>query len=225
MEIEIIPFPCLEQKKERRRKIVATVAVCIFTVLWSLCVYSEMAFREISGEVLRLHVLANSDSAADQNLKLKVRDRILTVSEELLSDCATKADARDCVAMNIEQLSQAAADCIREEGYTYPVTVRLEEVYFPTRDYDSGSLPAGVYQALRVEIGEAAGKNWWCVLFPKLCFVNAQVPENTPAAEATQSSAELPENVETNRVTVKFKVIDIFQKTKREIKSFWAWIT
>ncbi len=227
MEIEIVPFPCVEQKKERRKKIAATVVACVFTVIWSLCVYSEMEFREISRDVLRLHVLANSDSVADQTLKLKVRDRVLAVSEDLLADCATKAEARQCVATNMEQLSQAAADCIAEEGYAYPVTVRLEEVYFPTRDYEGGSLPAGVYQALRVEIGEAAGKNWWCVLFPKLCFMNAQVPENTPGAEAsaTATPVKIPENVETNRVTVKFKFIDIFQKTKQEIKSFWAWIT
>lgn len=222
MEMEIVPFPCLEQKKERRKKIAATAAACIFMVIWSLCVYSEMEFRGISREVLRLHVLANSDSVADQTLKLKVRDRVLAVSEDLLADCATKAEARQCVAANMEKLSQAAADCIAEEGYAYPVAVRLEEVYFPTRDYESGSLPAGVYQALRVEIGAAAGKNWWCVLFPRLCFVNAQVPEKVPVSTA---APEVPETVETNRVTVRFKLVDIFQKTKQEIKSFWAWIT
>ena len=220
MEMEIIPFSCFEPKKERRKKIAATVAACIFTFVWSLCVYSEVEFREISREVLRLHVLANSDSVSDQTLKLKVRDRVLAVSEELLADCDSKAEARQRVADHIDQLSREAAACIAEEGYTYPVTVRLEDVYFPTRDYETGSLPAGVYQALRVEIGAAAGKNWWCVLFPRLCFVNAQVPEKMPVSTA---APEVPETVETNRVTVRFKLVDIFQKTKREIKSFWSW--
>jgi stage II sporulation protein R len=205
----------------------ATVAACIFVVVWSFCVYSEKEFRGISEEVLRLHVLANSDSAADQALKLKVRDCVLAASETLLSDCKTREEAKARIAENTEVLSRAAAVCIGEEGYDYPVSVRLEEVYFPTRDYEGGSLPAGVYQALRVEIGEAAGRNWWCVLFPKLCFVNARVPENTaaPEAEATETPVRLPEKVETNRVTVRFKVIDLFQKTKQEIKSFWAWFT
>lgn len=229
--MEIIPFPCADRKKERRKKIIAAVAACLFIVVWSLCVYSEMEFRSISKEVLRLHVLANSNSEADQALKLKVRDRVLMVSEELLADCKTQAEAKSCIAEHTDVLSQAAATCIGEEGYDYPVSVRLEEVYFPTRNYEGGSLPAGVYQALRVEIGAAAGKNWWCVLFPKLCFVNAQVPEDVPDSteipepDAIQAPVELPDKIETNRVTVRFKVVDLFQKTKQEIKSFWAWIT
>ncbi len=236
MCIEIVPFTNGAAGRERRRRITAAVAAGLFIVLWSVCVYAEVSFREISDHVLRLHVLANSDSPEDQALKLKVRDRVLAETELLLADCDTRQAAESCVIDHIDQLSAAAVSCVAEEGYAYPVAVRMENIYFPTRSYEGGSLPAGVYKALRVEIGEAQGQNWWCVLFPQLCFVNATVPEATPApATATPKPAlkptptpqptEPPVSVDTDSVTLRFKFIDLFQKTKNEIKSIWTWIT
>lgn len=226
MAVEIIPFPDKSSKKEKRRRIIAAIAAGLFMVLWSLCVYAEMAFRDISDNVLRLHVLANSDSNEDQALKLKVRDRVLAETNLILNDCESRQDAEEKIAERVEDLSRAAQECITAEGYSYPVTVRMENIYFPTRSYEGGSLPAGVYRALRVEIGEAAGKNWWCVLFPQLCFVNAAVPKETvtPKPTASPQPTQTPVSIETGSVTLRFKLIDILQKTKQEIKSVWAWI-
>ncbi len=225
MSIEIIPFPYVQDAKQKRtKKIIASVAAGIFILLWSLCVYSEMAFRDISDNVLRLHVLANSDSEQDQTLKLKVRDRVLAETNLILEDCETQQDAETCIAENMDRLSQVAVNCVWENGYNYPVTVRMENIYFPTRTYEGGSLPAGVYKALRVEIGQAEGKNWWCVLFPQLCFINAKVPESSPSTLPLPSPTPAPVTVQTESITLRFRVIDIFQKTKHEIKSIWSWI-
>ena len=223
MSVEIVPFPYMVNvKKERRRKIIAAVAAGIFIVLWSVCVYSEMAFREISDNVLRLHVLANSDSQQDQALKLKVRDCVLEETNLILQDCANRTEAEARIASNMKRLSQVAVQCVAEEGYDYPVTVRMEDIYFPTRTYEGGSLPAGVYKALRVEIGKAEGQNWWCVLFPQLCFINASVPDKPSPTQEPAPTRE-PVTVQTQSVTLRFKLIDIFQKTKHEIKSIWTW--
>ncbi len=223
MSVEIVPFPYrVNVKKERRRKIIAAVAAGIFIVLWSVCVYSEMAFREISDNVLRLHVLANSDSQQDQALKLKVRDCVLEETNLILQDCANRTEAESRIASNMKRLSQVAVQCVAEEGYDYPVTVRMEDIYFPTRTYEGGSLPAGVYKALRVEIGKAEGQNWWCVLFPQLCFINASVPDKPSPTQEPAPTRE-PVTVQTQSVTLRFKLIDIFQKTKHEIKSIWTW--
>ncbi len=226
MTVEIIPFPNMTPKKEKSRRVIAAIAAGLFMVLWSLCVYSEMAFRDISDNVLRLHVLANSDSKEDQALKLKVRDCVLAETNLILNDCQSRRDAEERIAGSVEALSRAAQKCITAEGYSYPVAVRMENIYFPTRNYEGGSLPAGVYKALRVEIGEAAGKNWWCVLFPQLCFVNAAVPKETVASKPTESPqpTQAPVSIQTGSVTLRFRLIDIFQKTKQEIKSVWAWI-
>ncbi len=225
MSIEIIPFSYAQEAKQKRmKKIIAAVAAGIFILLWSFCVYSEMAFRDISDNVLRLHVLANSDSEQDQTLKLKVRDRVLAETNLILENCETRQDAENSIAENMDRLSQVAVNCVWENGYDYPVTVRMENIYFPTRTYEGGSLPAGVYKALRVEIGKAEGKNWWCVLFPQLCFINAKVPEPSPSTLPSPSPTPAPVTVQTQSVTLRFRLIDIFQKTKHEIKSVWSWI-
>lgn len=225
MSIEIIPFPYENGVgKNRRRKIIAAVAAGLFIVLWSLCVYAEMTFRDISDNVLRLHVLANSDSQQDQALKLKVRDCVLEETNLILENCESRSEAEMRIEENMDRLSRVAVACIARQGYDYPVTVRMENIYFPTRSYEGGSLPAGVYKALRVEIGQAQGKNWWCVLFPQLCFINASVPEGSPSPAQKPSPTPEPVKVQTESVTLRFKIIDIFQKTKHEIKSVWSWI-
>lgn len=225
MSVEIIPFPYkTDARRNRKKKIIAAVAAGLFILLWSLCVYSEMTFRNISNNVLRLHVLANSDSEQDQALKLKVRDCVLAETNLILENCESRLEAEQYIAENMDRLSQVAVDCIAAQGYAYPVTVRMEDIYFPTRTYEGGSLPAGVYKALRVEIGKAEGKNWWCVLFPQLCFVNASVAKPTPSARPNPSPTPSPVTVKTETVTLRFKLIDIFQKTKHEIKSVWSWI-
>ncbi len=121
-------------------------------------------------EVLRLHILANSDSTEDQRLKYGLRDHMLTEFSRIFSDCDSLEQAERAADANTELMRQEAQEYIREQGYDYSVTCELEECYFTTRNYGSYILPAGDYTAVRFVIGEGEGKNWWCVMFPPLCL-------------------------------------------------------
>ena len=141
------------------------------------------AGQELSDKVVRLHVLANSDSEEDQALKLKVRDRILSCAEPLLASAADRREAESLLRGQVLELERAAALEIQANGYDYPVSVHLEDTVFPTREYEDFTLPAGKYLALRVIIGAGEGHNWWCVVFPPLCAAaSADVPEAALAA-------------------------------------------
>lgn len=160
---------------------------------------------EIRSEVVRLHVLANSDSDADQALKLNVRDAVLAAADGLLDGVTDRAVAVELVSAALPRLQEAAAVCIKEHGYTYPVKVELTEMYFTTRTYDSGTLPAGRYRALRVTIGEGAGRNWWCVVYPPLCLSAAAEPARLDDVLGEQA-CEVVEQPQ--RYEVRFKVVE-----------------
>ena len=123
----------------------------------------------LSGKLLRLHVVANSDSDADQALKLQVRDRILETLAPLSAQCRSRDEMAQALTRQLGTLRQAAEQTLRQAGCTDEVSVQLQREAFPTRYYDGFALPAGDYLALRVSIGEADGHNWWCVCFPALC--------------------------------------------------------
>ncbi|MEI3401211.1 MAG: stage II sporulation protein R [Clostridia bacterium] len=134
--------------------------------------YVSAVSNNLSDAVFRLHVLANSDSAEDQALKLKVRDSLLNYMNDICSNCTTKEEAISLANENKKNFQQIAEQTISENGYNYPVKINIDNFYFPTKNYGDITLPAGFYDALRVEIGEAKGKNWWCVMFPSLCFID-----------------------------------------------------
>ena len=137
--------------------------------------------REIQEDVLRLHILANSDSEEDQAVKLKVRDRILLESGELFNTVGDKSSAQEKAAENTDKVEQIAKEVLAEEGFSYPVTAKVTRQFFDTRVYDGFTMPAGWYDSLQVILGEGAGRNWWCVLYPPLCI---------SAAEKTQEKLE-----------------------------------
>lgn len=148
--------------------------------------------QELSDKVVRLHVLANSDSQEDQALKLKVRDRILAYTEPLLAGAADRREAEALLRGRVLELERVAAQEIRANGYDYAVTIELEDTVFPTREYEGFTLPAGKYLALRTIIGEGAGRNWWCVVFPPLCAAaSAEVPETALAAGLSSAQVGL----------------------------------
>ena len=126
--------------------------------------------QELADSVIRLHVIANSDSEADQALKLAVRDKVLERAEGLYPEGATLTQAQAALEGQLNALAAAGRAAVEEEGYDYPVTARLEDCWFPTKEYGDFALPAGNYTALRVTIGEGKGQNWWCVAFPPLCL-------------------------------------------------------
>ena len=148
----------------------------ILTVLFSFTGFAA-GCEDIPNHVLRLHILANSDSAEDQALKLKVRDRILTESAGLLDNIKNKTDAQNAIKAAIPRLKTAAEDEIKKQGYHYPVNVEMTHMYFTTREYTTVTLPAGDYDSLRVTIGSAAWHNWWCVIFPPMCLPAAEEPK------------------------------------------------
>ena len=159
----------------------------VIAILFSFTSFTAFAAQceQIPNEVFRLHVLANSDSEEDQALKLKVRDRLLDETGELFSECTTKEEAMSTAKANLAYLEQVAQDEIYKQGYTYGVTVEVENIFFNNRQYDDITMPAGNYDALRVLIGEGAGQNWWCVLFPPLCLIDMEAQqEGLSASEA-----------------------------------------
>ena len=125
--------------------------------------------KELAECVIRLHVIANSDSVEDQRLKLDVRDRVLEEAQAVYEGCVSREQVQHRLEEKLIVLEQAGAEIVKEQGYSYPVHAELTPCWFPTKEYDTFSLPAGEYMALRVVIGEGAGQNWWCVAFPPLC--------------------------------------------------------
>jgi len=150
-------------------KIFAAAAMVIIVALTVAgTVYSENVFQNISGNVVRLHVLANSDGENDQNLKLKVRDAVVEYTEPILRDCKSQGEVLSVLADEKENIKSVAESCLKSEGSAYKAYVCVGEYDFPAKNYGKYCFPEGEYQALRVIIGEGEGKNWWCVLFPPL---------------------------------------------------------
>lgn len=141
------------------------------TILWGAASLGQQ--EELGRKVIRLHVIANSDSPEDQALKLRVRDRVLARAQEILEQSADMEQAEQALTAALPELTREARETLAAEGCAQPVQARLEPAEFPTKDYDGFSLPAGKYLALRVIIGQGAGQNWWCVVFPPLCTVAA----------------------------------------------------
>ena len=130
--------------------------------------------QEIAQKILRFHVLANSDSEEDQALKLKVKEGVTGYLDQYLNeDGMTLDETKEIVEDKKEDVIMLAQGIIRENGYDYSVTAELTTDYFPVKSYGDVTLPAGEYEAFRIKIGEAEGKNWWCILYPPLCFVDA----------------------------------------------------
>lgn len=186
----------------------------VLAVLFSFSGFTA-GCEDIPNHVLRLHVLANSDSGQDQALKLKVRDRVLAVSAGMMDGVRSRAEAETAVAARLPEFREAAEDEIRAQGFDYPVSVQMEKTYFPTKTYENVTLPAGEYDALRVVIGSGGGHNWWCVLFPPLCL---------PAAEDAEQLRDVLNRNELKIVQgeggyqVKFKSVELFEQFQQWLR-------
>lgn len=201
----------------RRFKIILILTFLLF-IYTTICAYSyaKNISSDISDSVFRLHVIANSDSTEDQNLKYIVRDKLLEYMNTICSKCSSKEEAIKIVQENKENFKQIAINAIHENGYSYDVNINIGNFEFPTKTYGDISLPAGFYDALRVEIGEAKGQNWWCVMFPPLCFVDISsgvVPEESKdQLETTLSDEEftLISDNSDSQIQFKFKLLEFF---------------
>lgn len=156
--------------KEKRDKIFL-IALIIAYILY--CAFSITYFSSVSGEirenVVRLHILADSNNEIDQNVKLKVRDALLEKNSELLSDKVTPENATEYFKNSKDELEQCANEVLKENGLNYKATITLSKEYYTTRVYEDLTFPAGVYTSIKVILGSGEGKNWWCVMFPPLC--------------------------------------------------------
>lgn len=162
---------------------ISCFAAMVLTIILSGSLSSfEKDCSTVRSKVLRLHVIANSDSAEDQELKLKVRDALLLQGDEIFASGSTKESAEKAACKNLDKFLQTARKTVLENGKDYNVCVSVGKSSFPTRTYENITLPAGEYDALRVVIGEGKGKNWWCVMFPPLCL---------PAAEKKQELSDV----------------------------------
>ena len=174
--------------------------------------------NEIRDNVLRLHILANSDADYDQELKLKVRDRLLTVSNDVFGGCETEAEAVTAAKENIQLFCDEAKTVIYDNGFDYDVKVEVAETMFETRDYENFSLPAGNYEALRVIIGEGEGKNWWCVMFPAVCLPAAGKNQGFSGV-LSDASAEIVE--QPARYKARFRVVELYEKAKSRLSQIF----
>ncbi len=197
------------------KKLTGSVLIVMAALLFAglMPVHGE---DEIYDAVIRLHVLANSDTAEDQALKLEVRDAVLEVTAPLLEGCTDRAEAAALLESSMGDIQAAAEQVIADAGRDDPVALLLGEESYPEKDYDSFCFPAGSYLSLRVCIGEAAGQNWWCCLFPPLCLGAASVP----ADEAEESFLEVgltPEQYKIITETdnpgykIRFKLLELFE--------------
>ena len=134
--------------------------------------YASNVSNNLETNIFRLHILANSDSLEDQSLKLKVRDNIISYLEKKCDNCKSKRDFIEVINSNLDNLKLIAQNTILEYGFNYPVEIEIGNFYFPTKHYGNISLPAGYYDGLKIKIGNAEGQNWWCSLFPPLCFTD-----------------------------------------------------
>ena len=190
---------------------IITLLVCLMALSF-LPVHGE---EEIYDTVVRLHVLANSDTAEDQALKLKVRDAILAVTSPLVEGCTTQAEAMEALNNHLPELEAAASTVIQAEGYDYPVAVLLGEEDYPTRTYESCAFPAGTYVSLRVCIGDAEGQNWWCCLFPPLCLSAATAKSDNEDAfiqvGLTKDQYGIITETGKTKYKVRFKILEVIE--------------
>ena len=192
--------------------------------IWEIALLIGMAVFLISGavslqnrdqladKVVRLHILANSDSEEDQALKLRVRDRVLERATELLEQTGDRREAADVLQSHLPELERIAAEEISDCGYEYDVTAEVANTMFPTKEYDGFTLPAGEYLALRIIIGEGNGHNWWCVVFPPLCLGSVTETAAETALEGGLDSGEVALITgESEGYVVKFKAMELLE--------------
>ena len=195
--------------------IILSILLFLYTTICAIS-YAENVSTDIAESVFRLHILANSDSKEDQELKIKVRNSLLDYMNSLCSNCKSKEEAITLVEQNKENFREIALNTVKENGYNYDVKINIGNFQFPTKNYGDISLPAGFYDALRVEIGEAKGQNWWCVMFPPLCFVDISsgiVPDESKKLMEDNLSEEefaLVSDSSNTEIQFKFKILEFF---------------
>lgn len=210
--------------KKNSKLVLLTSIIIVVTAVFSTYIFnshkSTLAFKN---KLIRLHVLANSDSEEDQELKLKVRDKIIAEMNDRLGNSKSIDETREIVEDSIEEIKKTALEEIKLYGKEYEVAVSLDNQNFPTKSYGGFTLPAGEYEALRVVIGEGKGQNWWCVMFPPLCFIDITngLTDVKTKEELRKVLTEEEFNIITSAkdqgekpIILKSKLLELFEKGK-----------
>ena len=201
------------------KKIIIIFALLILYLLISIFSYSNAVSQDISNNVFRLHVIANSNSSEDQNLKYLVRDELINYMNSISSNISSKQEAINLIEKNKNVFYKIAKQIISDNGFDYDIDIEIGNFSFPTKTYGDISLPAGFYDALRIKIGNAAGQNWWCVMFPTLCFVdleNGVVPEDSKSNLQDNLKEEEYNLISSDNLEfkLKFKLVEFFENAK-----------
>ena len=196
----------------------AVSAALILSLIVSFCGFSGEC-NQIRERVLRLHVLANSNTDEDQQLKLKVRDTVVQTAANLFDTAENEGEAIEQARARLPEIEAAAQNRVYVEGYDYQVKAELCEMYFTTRQYETVTLPAGIYDAVRITIGEGRGKNWWCVVFPPMCLSAA-----SDAAELSDVLDPEQEEIVTQpkKYEIRFKIVEIFEDIGCHFRSWFG---
>lgn len=199
--------------KDIQNVLIISIAMIFFLGITNFAAKTE----DISDNVLRLHILANSDSEDDQALKLKVRDAVLDAGENVFSGAENVQDAEKKIIADSDEILKVAQKVIEAEGYDYGVSLEITDDVFPTRTYGNITLPSGEYRAVRLVIGEGEGHNWWCVMFPALCLPGAG--ETSLDAVLTEDEIELVES--DPGIDVRFKIAEVFENIRVKAKEIF----
>lgn len=203
-------------KREADARAIIKVTVSVLALAFVLCFLSFFAAcGNISDQIIRLHVIANSDSRDDQEIKLKVRDAVLNESAAWYQDAQSFEDANAAICLHLDAIQQAAEQVLKNEHAEASVRVEVKDQFFTTRDYENFSLPAGTYRTLRVVIGEGEGQNWWCMVYPALCIPAAQASEEDILAEIPKAERDIIENPEDYQI--RFKVVELIESIREKL--------
>lgn len=198
------------------KKFILLFLLLIIYAFISAFSYTKAVSQKLSDNIFRLHVIANSNSEEDQNLKYKVRDCILEYFKSISLNLNNKEEVVNLIQQNLSNIENIAQEKIYAEGFNYPVEIEIGNFYFPTKTYGDISFPPGYYDSLRIKIGNSSGENWWCVMFPALCFVSPQngvIPqESKEYLEEVLSEEEYKLiSEESTNTNIKFKFVELLQ--------------
>ncbi len=204
-------------------KTLILILLFLFYIFICSLSYANNISKNLSQEVFRLHVIANSNSTEDQNLKFLVRDNIIKYMNSICEKSSSKEETIQIVRNHLEDFKKIANETLKQNGYSYTSNVEIGNFEFPTKQYGDISLPAGYYDALKIKIGKAEGQNWWCVLYPSLCFIDVStgiVPEESKKELKSNLNDEEYKLISENNVPTmnfKFKLVEFFAKKQSDL--------
>ncbi|SFC33627.1 stage II sporulation protein R [Clostridium uliginosum] len=197
------------------------VLICIFFNLLSGCTSVSndvnletpkiMNYEEVKDSLIRFHVIANSDTDEDQNLKLKIRDKVIDYLYPYLNNSNSLQESRKIIKNNMNEVQKIAECVIKDNNYSYKVKLELSRENFPEKSYGNITLPQGNYEAFRIIIGDGKGRNWWCVMFPPLCFVDESKAQIQYENTENKINQEIEKENSNEKVKIKFKIIEVIK--------------